>query len=143
MKKIYKQIIAKQARCIDKALKRHNFKERRKIYFDRMQRGRDQEFREILGNNHLVFSRAYDQMLGSSDGDKAKALRSLFRTTHFNHWRNNENAMRNKTGRSSALWHYAGDYCLKFHVASQMFPVQRTEYARTSDIVKLMAKNFR
>lgn len=139
MKKIHKQIIAKQAKCLDKALERLNFP----LLRERQHRYCIYGNQQITGENNLVFSRACDKVAHMSDGNKAKFIRRLFKHERFSHMDNSGGAYRKPFGSNWALHHHSTCFDFKLELCAAVFTIEgKWSFSNRDNVIEL-AQKFR
>lgn len=143
MKKIHKQIIAKQALCLDKALKKVKLKQNRNWHYKKHVFNLDDTFIDRIKNNNAVFSRAIDSCFTMKASSKAKIIRKLFKHKNFKH-RNNSINRGKYYGRDWALWYYGSTFDFKFFITEEIFNPDNSwgDFTPVSKIIEL-AKKFR
>lgn len=141
MKKIHKQIIAKQAKCLDKALERLNFP----LIHDRNRRygARLLSYLKVVGENNLVFSRGRDKVAHMSDGNKAKFIRQLFKHKRFSHMDNGGVSHRKSCGRNWALHHHSTCFDFKLELCAAVYTIEgKWSFSNRDNVIEL-AQKFR
>lgn len=126
MKKIHRQIIAKQAQCLDKALKRIKLKQSLNHY--------RREYPELglkwMKDNNSVFSNSLDLCRAMKSTKKAEIIRKLFITEDFKHHRNSVKRGKH-LGKTLALRKYSQTFVFKFFLTESILGTEGNSINRT------------